>query len=364
MSGMETTMDSGDIPVQMESENDVGKIPILFTGKASEYFRIWIVNVALTILTLGIYSAWAKVRTRKYLYGNTLLEGSSFRYDANPLAILIGRIIAVLLFGSYSAMFYFAPRMSIEVLNLLPIAVLIIIFGIGPWIIVKSLRFNMKYTSYRNIRFGFDGTYFQVMVNWFLIYLLAIPTLGLIIPYIHFLQKKFLIEKTRYGKTNFVTRSKAGYFYLCYLMAGILSIFVGIAMSLAIGITQTAFSGSPLLLWIHQIFSTAGFLIVYMFIRVSIFNHIVGKAEIGEKKIFSSLKTFEIFKIYFTNIFLIVFSLGLLVPWAKIRLFRYKAEHIHLSREGDMETFISAQESGESALGEEVGEIFDFDVSI
>ena len=32
---------------------------IVFTGKASEYFGIWIVNVLLTILTLGIYSAWA-----------------------------------------------------------------------------------------------------------------------------------------------------------------------------------------------------------------------------------------------------------------------------------------------------------------
>ena len=30
-----------------------------FTGKTGEYFRIWIVNLALTILTLGIYSAWA-----------------------------------------------------------------------------------------------------------------------------------------------------------------------------------------------------------------------------------------------------------------------------------------------------------------
>jgi len=37
-----------------------------FTGKGGEYFRIWIVNICLTILTLGIYSAWATVRTRRY----------------------------------------------------------------------------------------------------------------------------------------------------------------------------------------------------------------------------------------------------------------------------------------------------------
>ena len=45
--------------------------PFSFTGTSAEYFRIWIVNVALTILTLGVYSAWAKVRTEQYFYGHT-----------------------------------------------------------------------------------------------------------------------------------------------------------------------------------------------------------------------------------------------------------------------------------------------------
>ena len=44
-----------------------------FKGTASEYFRIWIVNVGLTVLTLGFYGAWAKVRTRQFFYGNTYL---------------------------------------------------------------------------------------------------------------------------------------------------------------------------------------------------------------------------------------------------------------------------------------------------
>ena len=35
-----------------------------FTGSGSEYFKIWIVNVLLTIITLGMYYPWAKVRNR------------------------------------------------------------------------------------------------------------------------------------------------------------------------------------------------------------------------------------------------------------------------------------------------------------
>ena len=56
-----------------------------FTGTAREYFGIWIVNVLLTILKLGIYSAWAKVRRQRYFYGNTLLAGESFEYHARPM---------------------------------------------------------------------------------------------------------------------------------------------------------------------------------------------------------------------------------------------------------------------------------------
>ena len=69
-----------------------------FRGSAAEYFRVWIVNLLFTLLTLGIYSAWAKVRKKRYLYGNTRLDGDSFNYFASARAILKGRILAVVVF--------------------------------------------------------------------------------------------------------------------------------------------------------------------------------------------------------------------------------------------------------------------------
>src|SRR5688500_4641132 len=67
---------------------------IEFTGRAGEFFGIWFVNLVLSVLTLGIYSAWAKVRTERYFYGNTRLGGAPFEYLAQPIAILKGRLIA------------------------------------------------------------------------------------------------------------------------------------------------------------------------------------------------------------------------------------------------------------------------------
>src|SRR5690349_15587002 len=76
--------------------------PFEFRGRAGEYFGIWIVNLFLTIVTLGIYSAWAKVRKKRYFYGNTWLAGSNFEYHGRPLAILKGRLIAFAAFIAYS----------------------------------------------------------------------------------------------------------------------------------------------------------------------------------------------------------------------------------------------------------------------
>jgi hypothetical protein len=62
------------------------RVPFEFSGSGSEYFRIWIVNILLTIMTIGIYSAWAKVRNRSYFYGNTRVHGAAFEYLASPEA--------------------------------------------------------------------------------------------------------------------------------------------------------------------------------------------------------------------------------------------------------------------------------------
>jgi uncharacterized membrane protein YjgN (DUF898 family) len=56
-----------------------------FTGRGAEDFKIWIVNIAFTLITLGIYSAWAKVRKNRYIYGNIIFEDASIEYLADPM---------------------------------------------------------------------------------------------------------------------------------------------------------------------------------------------------------------------------------------------------------------------------------------
>src|SRR5262245_3784981 len=68
-----------------------------FDGSGSEYFRIWIVNLFLTLATLGVYSAWAKVRKARWFARHTLLLGDRFDFHGDPRRILLGRVVAIAL---------------------------------------------------------------------------------------------------------------------------------------------------------------------------------------------------------------------------------------------------------------------------
>ena len=110
-----------------------------FRGRGGEYFRIWIVNLALSVLTLGLYSAWAKVRTQRYFYGNTYLAGQSFEYHASPWRILVGRLIALALLLGYSASVVLVP---------LSFGLWLLILGAAlPWLANASLRFDARNSS-------------------------------------------------------------------------------------------------------------------------------------------------------------------------------------------------------------------------
>ncbi len=199
--------------------------PIVFQGKASEYFGIWIVNLLLSLVTLGVYSAWAKVRRKKYFYNNTLIDNVAFDYHANPIAILKGRIIAFILFA-----FYVYGKGSSPILA----AVLVLLFFLFlPWLIVRGSLFNARNTSHRGLRFDFVGTVSRAARVYIGLPMLTIFTLGLIWPYIAHERSQFLMSNHRFGLSQFDMSRVIKQFYKVYLIIFIIP-FIGILAAIAI----------------------------------------------------------------------------------------------------------------------------------
>lgn len=200
--------------------------PIIFKGKAAEYFGIWIVNLLLTIVTFGIYSAWAKVRRKKYFYHNTLIENVGFDYHAKPISILKGRIIAFAFFIGYS--------FSANINPVLPAIFMLVLFVFLPWLVVRGSIFNARNSSHRGLRFDFVGSVGQAAKVYIALPMLTFFTLGLIIPYISHEKNQFLVNNHRFGLSQFEMKRVVKQFYKVYLIFLIIPVIIGILAAIAI----------------------------------------------------------------------------------------------------------------------------------
>ncbi|TXT40622.1 MAG: hypothetical protein FD135_1048, partial [Comamonadaceae bacterium] len=125
-------------------------LEIEFTGSGSEYFRIWIVNLLLTVVTLTLYLPWARARRLRYFMGNTLVGGQPLGFHGESGKMFKGYLLVLVFFGLYSVAGNISPTAGF-------IALLAVV-GLWPALFKSSLQFRLGNTSWRSLRFGFDGS--------------------------------------------------------------------------------------------------------------------------------------------------------------------------------------------------------------
>ena len=348
--------------VIQDQDEDNGRSDVLeeeefkFTGSAGEYFKIWIVNIFLTVLTLGIYSAWAKVRKKRYFYGNTFVQNAPFDYLADPIKILKGRLIT---FGVLVVLL-----VTVHFLTYLALILVIPAIALFSWLVVKALTFRARNSSYCNIRFDFSGTYGQAMRIFIGQPIITVLTLGLGYPYQPYLRNKFVINNSAYGTTPFTFSVEVRSFYRIYFWQAFgLSVVVGILTTIAIGLGQSLLPASAYQLF-GQIISLLASLTLIAFLRARVTNLVWSNVALGDHRFKSTLSSSEMIWIYLSNAIVIVFSLGLLIPWASIRMARYRLANLCLYSSGKLDNFVASEVEKVGAVGEEIIDFFDFDVGL
>jgi uncharacterized membrane protein YjgN (DUF898 family) len=332
-----------------------------FTGKGWEYFRIWIVNLLLTILTLGIYSAWAKVRRLQYFYRNTHLADASFDYHGSPTAILKGRIIGFGLLIAYNAAFEFNPILGLVIGLLLALVM--------PWLLMRSMQFKLYNSSYRGLRFGFAGDK-RGAYDAFLKYpMLAGLTAYLLAPLAHQRIKRYQFDNSRFGSSAFKLGATVKGFYLLYLsaffvLAGTLLLLPVLAMLSGTGTgLQSLMTGFAAAAPLIMLVLVASILVVGSLFSAYMQNLVWGSTELGAHRFFSRVSARRMLWISVTNFLGIVLTFGLYMPFAAVRMTRFKLESMGLAVNGDLSGFIADQQQQATAAGQETAEMFDVDLS-
>ncbi|RZL64845.1 MAG: DUF898 domain-containing protein [Variovorax sp.] len=147
----------------LRAETDAGAVPpnaiaphdVRFTGAGGEYFRVWIVNVLLTIVTLGIYTPWARRRTVQYFYGHTLLADSPFEFTAPLRRMVIGFLLFVALYGAFELASNTGQDTAV---SLMMVAAALL----APWLWGSAVRFRLGHTRWRGLRLQFQATWREI----------------------------------------------------------------------------------------------------------------------------------------------------------------------------------------------------------
>jgi uncharacterized membrane protein YjgN (DUF898 family) len=364
-----------------------------FHGNARDYFRIWIVNVALSIVTLGVYSAWASVRTRRYMYANTSLAGSPFEYQAEPLPILRGRLLAAAVLG-ISAL---AARISAP----LQLACIVVIGALMPWFIVKGLMFRARYSAWRGVNFRFAEDYAGAYQRYLLVYLVPALVITLMLgmsihghvviaavvylvslvifyfffyPWVKGKQQQWKAEHHYFGGKLFRFSYDPKVYRRIYLGA------MGISMLSMLGTSMVLVAVMGSLGWARsemrehmmtiQILGylcvAPAYLSIWTYIQVRMTNALYNQTSIGKYQFESTLSWWDLLCMYFLNTLAIIGTLGLAVPWARIRVARYRAQCLRVVGDGKLDDFEQTYRRTQrvSAVGAEVDGLLGFDIGL
>lgn len=386
--------------------NNTNEHKFKFHGDGGDYFGIWIANILLTIITLGIYSAWAKVRTKKYFYGNTELDGDRFEYLATPIQILVGRIIAVIALIIWSVLTNINPTIAIASGICLGVAL--------PYLMVRNLRFDARVTRYRNVRFNFEGNvadaYINILFKPLLAYALVIlPCVGLFQlsetydnPYLIGLaviyapvtivlayawvmsnMARYIVNGYRYGKKVFsaevnwlkyvkIALGAAGIFlgllfssFIATLVLGAGNIIVELISNGSLPSTDDGSSAVAISIFIGYLMMFISGFLMSAFIKVKVRNYLFGQMELDEQlKFRSNMKVMGFFKLMLTNILIMIFSLGWGRAWVDVRTARYYADCTQVSGDLTLITAQDHQDDSNAAIADEMVDAFDLNINV
>ncbi|MFH0977503.1 MAG: YjgN family protein [Spirochaetota bacterium] len=316
---------------------DKTKNKLSFHGDGGELFITYLVNGLLTVITLGIYRFWAKVKVTKFLYKYTEFMGERFDYHGTGKELLQGFLKAMGFFIVFLLMAIGINRLLSKLYSeeigiiaaYLFAYVLIIIFV--PFIMVGRQRYRLSRSSWRNIRFKFSGTAKEFFFLYIKGVLLSIVTLGFYGPWFRCNIYKYFAEHSQYGNQRFSYSGKGIELFKIYLKGILLSII------------------------------TLG--IYFFWFSAELTRYYWDNMSFQDNKFSSEITGGRIFVTALKSMLLIVFSFGIGFPWAFIWNLRLTLGTISYDGDIDLKQIKADLDKSASSLADGIAEAtgaFDF----
>lgn len=309
-----------------------GSWNLKFIGKGSELFGILIDNFFLNLLTLGIYYPWAKAKKLRYYYSATSINKSDFQFSGTGKEMFFGLAKALLiLFLLNFAYETFMAGMIIDWILLVGGILYFLIF----WLLfviasIRAKRYRMSRTSWRGIRFRFEGTFKETSMMIAKGWLMTILSLGLYYPYYRNRFQEYWTTRSSFGKIYFNYNGKGNDVFQIWIKGILISIL------------------------------TFG---IYIFwLKANLQRYFWNHTKYSDIKIVSNLYGGILLKESLIYIFLVLITFGFGIAWATVRYKTFYLGTFSLEGKIDLAEVKQSEEKITGATGEGMVDFFDVEM--
>lgn len=350
-------------------------VSIRFEGNWREYFGIAIINLLLTIVTLGIYRFWAKTRSRQYLWSRTEVMGEPLEYTGTGMQLFLGALIAVFaVLLPFTILLSVAQAMAMAgnigiaaLIYVLLMPAMFYLFGVG---IYRSQRYLLSQTSWRGIRGGMTTGGWAYGLGFLGRNLAMLMTGFLAAPWAESQNWNRRWQDARFGSLQFIAYAPAGPLFLRFLLT-----LIGIAAIYAVLLySMVSTTGGLINAPIEQmqehialaVLGKAGLFIVLLvalwlinlWYRAFYWRHIVNHMVLDTVKLGFNATTADWLRFMLGNVALVVLTLGLGLIMLPYRTFAFTVRH--MEAEGALSPEAIAQSQlAQTAQGEGIADAFD-----
>jgi uncharacterized membrane protein YjgN (DUF898 family) len=296
-------------------------------GRAGELFGIFLINVVLSILTLGIYSFWGKTRLRRYMWSQTNLADEPLEYTGTGgelfksflfvfFVILLPLGLVFIVISVVVGMVH--PEYQ-DVANIPFYLVFLFLIGIAQY---RALNYRLSRSQWRGIRGGLGGSTWDYAVAAFAYRVLTFASLGLAAPLLHVRLANLAYDNIWLGDRKIEFEAHAQTIYRTYLIAWLLAL-------------PTLFLS---ILWYH----------------VTLYRYFASRFQWGGLRFRFTASTGQLIGLVVPNLLIMLVTLTLGRPLVWLRSVRFICRHIEIDGAADFAAIAQSEQrapvSGEGLL--------------
>lgn len=374
--------------------------PLAFSGRGGEFFRVWVVNVLLTVVTLGLYTPFARRRTAQYFYGHTLVADSPLEFTAPQGKMVMGFLML--------AAVYIAFQIAAETGQDLTVALFLLAGAVlAPWLWGSAMRFRLAATRWRGVRLQFAAPWGEVYrASWpvfamagigavmgaafpllreqpaLLVGLGLIALVGVLLCVIRleFNYRRLLVLRARIGQQQ--GRWKP--VYRDFVNIWLATVGVLLAGAAAVGLLVAVLAGGSLIT-LSQARTASDMGAMIGLIAMAVIGGLLGlllasapARAYREARLFQltwnnvgvshiarfrcDLRVWRYVGLRVLNLLLVLLTLGLYRPFAMVSEYRMKAESVTLHVKGGLDQLIGQLVAQQGGLGDAVADAVGLDL--